>query len=296
MSENLVIGLRSAISGDLQPRKDKARIKGVLLDYSPDTKTFIRDAVVAAIESPLFGQTWSDTKQKSQISTWVNNLAAWLSTHHGLRAEIGQTVAEIWFIALNSEKNPSGSIATESAVGERVLGVPETEIDLEKALQAENIVLTDKLMRALAETENLRRRVVKEVEDAREFAIASFARDMLHVFVSIQSTLDSLPVSDRKNVDASTKKLIEGVETIERGFLNQLSKHGIEQNKPTGQKFDPDFHVAMFEVLNSEVPNDTVVQVIRSGFIMGNRVLLPAMVGISKNAPKQKTSFTKAFL
>ncbi|MEP1558041.1 MAG: DUF805 domain-containing protein [Hyphomicrobiales bacterium] len=113
--EDLVTGLRAAISAGLHPNKDRPRIRGFLLDYSPDTKAFLRDAIVAATESPVFGQSWSDAQQKSNNPTWNGNLSDWLSTQQGLRADIGQSVAEIWFVALNSNLEGSFKPAVKNA-------------------------------------------------------------------------------------------------------------------------------------------------------------------------------------
>lgn len=160
------------------------------------------------------------------------------------------------------------------------------EIDPVEVLATENADLKDRALRAMAEMENLRRRTEKEVKDARQYAVSSFARDMLTVSDNLRRALDALPEDDRKNADAGIASLIEGVEMIERDLLNQLEKNGVKKLNPEGQKFDPNFHQAMFEVPNTEVPNNTVVQVVQAGYVIGERVLRPAMVGVSKGGPK----------
>ncbi|MBO6511236.1 MAG: nucleotide exchange factor GrpE [Roseibium sp.] len=160
------------------------------------------------------------------------------------------------------------------------------EIDPVEVLATENADLKDRALRAMAEMENLRRRTEKEVKDARQYAVSSFARDMLTVSDNLRRALDALPEDDRKNADAGIASLIEGVEMIERDLRNQLEKNGVKKLNPEGQKFDPNFHQAMFEVPNTEVPNNTVVQVVQAGYVIGERVLRPAMVGVSKGGPK----------
>ena len=163
----------------------------------------------------------------------------------------------------------------------------ESAVDPIEVLKAENSELKDRALRTMAEMENLRRRTEKEIKDARAYAISGFARDMLTVSDNLRRALDALPEDDRKNADAGIASLIEGVEMIERDLLNQLEKNGVKKLEPEGQKFDPNFHQAMFEVPNTEVPNNTVVQVMQAGYVIGERVLRPAMVGVSKGGPKE---------
>jgi molecular chaperone GrpE len=174
---------------------------------------------------------------------------------------------------------------TEAADGQG--DAAEAAVDPVEALQAENADLKDRALRTMAEMENLRRRTEKEIKDARQYAVSSFARDMLTVSDNLRRALEALPEDDRKNADAGVASLIEGVEMIERDLLNQLEKNGVKKLDPEGQKFDPNFHQAMFEVPNTEVPNNTVVQVVQAGYVIGERVLRPAMVGVSKGGPKE---------
>jgi molecular chaperone GrpE len=173
---------------------------------------------------------------------------------------------------------------------------PEAEVaadDPIAALEAEKIDLKDRLMRALAETENLRRRAEREAKDARAYAIAGFARDMLNVADNIRRALDSAKAAnggDDAQQNPTVKALIEGVELTERDLLSVLGRHGVKLLEPEGQKFDPNFHQAMFEVPNEEVPSGTVVQVVQSGYAIGDRVLRPAMVGVAKGGPKPAPS------
>lgn len=183
------------------------------------------------------------------------------------------------------EEQPAEA-APETAAAEQPEAVEEAGVDPIEVLKAENADLKDRALRVMAEMENLRRRTEKEVKDARQYAVSGFARDMLTVSDNLRRALEALPEDDRKNADAGVASLIEGVEMIERDLLNQLEKNGVKKLDPEGQKFDPNFHQAMFEVPNTEVPNNTVVQVMQAGYVIGDRVLRPAMVGVSKGGPK----------
>lgn len=150
--------------------------------------------------------------------------------------------------------------------------------------EAEISDLNDKLLRMAAEMENLRRRTQKDVADARNFSITGFARDILGVADNLRRALDH--VEDAEKEQPGLKTLVEGVEMTERELINALEKNGVKPINPENEKFDPNFHQAMFEVPNTEVPNNTVVQVVQVGYIIGERVLRPAMVGVSKGGPK----------
>ncbi|PII39749.1 heat shock protein GrpE [Sinorhizobium meliloti CCBAU 01290] len=156
--------------------------------------------------------------------------------------------------------------------------------------RAESAELRDKYLRLAAEMDNLRRRTERDVKDAKSYSVAGFARDMLAVSDNLRRALDAIPADAREAGDAGLKALIEGVEMTERSMLAALERHGVKQLDPTGQKFDPNFHQAMFEVPNTEVPNNTVVQVVQAGYTIGERVLRPAMVGVAKGGPKAATS------
>ncbi|ALA17144.1 MULTISPECIES: nucleotide exchange factor GrpE [unclassified Chelatococcus] len=164
---------------------------------------------------------------------------------------------------------------------------PEAEQAASEALEAlvsERDDLKDKLLRTLAEMENLRRRTEREVADARAYGMTSFARDMLTVADNIQRALESVPPEVRGSEAA--KPFVEGVELTERDLLKTLERHGVRKLSPQGERFDPNLHQAMFEVPDPSVPNGTVVQVVQAGFVIGERVLRPALVGVSKGGPK----------
>ncbi len=152
-------------------------------------------------------------------------------------------------------------------------------------LKAENADLRDKLLRTVAEMENLRKRTEREVADTRSYAIASFARDMLTATDSLSRALMVLPAEARASTDATIKSLIDGIEMTEREMQRLLGKHGVKPIEAEGQKFDPHKHQAMFEVPDPSKPEGTVVQVVQAGFAIGDRVLRPAMVGVAKGGP-----------
>jgi molecular chaperone GrpE len=162
----------------------------------------------------------------------------------------------------------------------------EPQIDPVEALTAENAELKDRMLRLAADMENLRNRTKREVSDAKTFAVANFARDMLGVSDNLRRAVEA--VSDEKRASGSDefKSLLEGVELTEKSMLSTMERHGVKKLDPEGQKFDPNFHQAMFEVPNPEVPNNTVVQVVQSGYQIGERVLRPAMVGVAKGGAK----------
>ena len=167
-------------------------------------------------------------------------------------------------------------------------GQPETApaSDPVALLEAEKTDLKDKLLRTLADMENMRRRNEREAADARAYAVTAFARDMLTVADNMRRALDSVQAEAREEAQGPFRALIEGIELTERDLLKTLERHGVKQLDPQGQKFDPNLHQAMFEVPNPDVPNGTVVQVVQTGYTIGDRVLRPAKVGVSRGPAK----------
>ena len=148
----------------------------------------------------------------------------------------------------------------------------------------------DKLLRTLAEMENLRKRTEREVIDARLYGTAGFARDVLAVADNMHRALEAIGPELREAADAKMKALIEGVELTERELLKTLEKNGVKKFSPQGEKFDPNLHQAMYEVQTSDQPPGQVAQVIQAGYMIGDRVLRPALVAVSKAAPKSPVS------
>ncbi len=148
----------------------------------------------------------------------------------------------------------------------------------------------DKLLRTLAEMENLRKRTEREVADAQLYGIRKFALDVLNVADNMHRALATLSAEAREAADASIKGVLEGVELTERELLKTLEKNGVKKFTPQGEKFDPNVHQAMYEVPNADVPTGHVAQVIQSGYMIGDRVLRPALVGVSKPQAKPAAS------
>ena len=148
----------------------------------------------------------------------------------------------------------------------------------------------DKMLRTLAEMENLRKRTSREVADARIYGITGFARDILDIADNLQRALDAVPAEARAAADPGLKALIEGVELTERSLHNALEKNGVRKFDPAGEKFDPNVHQAMYEVPDPSVPAGTIAQVIQSGYMIGERVLRPALVGVAKGGAKVAAS------
>jgi molecular chaperone GrpE len=144
----------------------------------------------------------------------------------------------------------------------------------------------DKTLRTLAEMENLRQRTRREVADSKMYGITGFARDILDIADNLQRALDAIPAEARETADPGIKAFIEGVELTERSLLNTLEKNGVKKFDPSGEKFDPNFQQAMYEVPDPSVPAGTVVQVVQAGFMIGERVLRPALVAVSKGGAK----------
>jgi molecular chaperone GrpE len=174
---------------------------------------------------------------------------------------------------------------------------PGGEVDgfavIEK-LGVENADLKDRLLRTLAEMENLRRRTEREVADARVYAVTNFARDMLTVADNLERALDSVPPEARAGADSALKSLVEGVELTARDLQAALGRHGVTKLEPEGAKFDPNFHQAMFEQPHDELPAGAVTEVMQSGWKIGERVLRPALVGVSKGGAKAAPDAEKA--
>ena len=172
-----------------------------------------------------------------------------------------------------AQDDPSASQADQAAAVIHELG-------------KENAELRDRVLRTLAEMENLRKRTEREVADARAYGISNFARDILTVADNMHRALAAHDAELRENANDSVKGLLDGVELTERALLSALEKHGVKRFEPAGQKFDPNRHQAMFEMEDASVPAGTVVQVMQAGYSIGERVLRPALVAVSKGGPK----------
>ncbi len=181
-------------------------------------------------------------------------------------------------LELNVEYGAEGEKSADHAAIEGLIQQLET-------VTLENKELNDKVLRVMADMENLRRRKDREISDKEKYAVTDFAKEIVSVADNIQRAIASVPAEAIEN-DAPLKALLEGVQMTERELNNALEKKGIVQINALDTPFDPNLHQAMFEVEDPEKPAGTVVQVIQAGFTIGERTLRPAMVGVSKGGPK----------
>jgi molecular chaperone GrpE len=185
------------------------------------------------------------------------------------------------------KKDPANPGQTGEPVVSKPYVMPDDPEDGSlEALKKEALEARDKMLRTLAEMENLRRRTNREVADARTYGITGFARDVLDIADNLQRALDAVPAEAKTTAGPGLTALIEGVELTERSLLNALEKHGVKKLDPIGGRFDPNFHQAMYEVPDPSVPAGTVVQVVQAGYTIGDRVLRPALVAVSKGGAK----------
>jgi molecular chaperone GrpE len=173
-------------------------------------------------------------------------------------------------------------------------GTPETDeakiAALVETLARENAESKDRLLRTLAEMDNLRKRTEREVHDARHYGIANFARDVLAVADNMDRALQALDAELRETANPGVKAMLDGVELTEREMLKVLEKHGVRKFEPQkGERFDPNLHQAMYEVPDPSQPAGTVAQVVQAGYMIGGRMLRPALVGVAKGGPKPET-------
>ncbi|MDG4718550.1 MULTISPECIES: nucleotide exchange factor GrpE [Thalassospira] len=178
--------------------------------------------------------------------------------------------------------NAAEETAAEEVAAEATAEAEEIIIeDPVAALEAEVAELKDRLLRQAAEVENTRRRAKKDVEDAGNYAITKFARDLLDVGDNLRRALDA--AGDTSNADPAMKTLFDGVEMTEKALLKAMEQNGIEKLEPLGEKLDPNMHQAVFEMPNPAYPDGHVAQVMQAGYVLKGRLLRPAMVGVTKN-------------
>lgn len=198
---------------------------------------------------------------------------------------------------INADNNVEDIIEALNRAEEKIAQTPQdyditdeddhlADHEVLERLMHENATLKDDALRAAADMQNLRKRTQREIADAKTYSVSNFARDMLGVADNLRRTVDAAPKQEDGSVDANVRTLLDGVELTERAMLVAIERHGVKKLEPMGKKFDPNFHQAMFEVPDTETPNNTVVQVVQDGYSIGTRVLRPAMVGVSKGGPK----------
>jgi molecular chaperone GrpE len=177
--------------------------------------------------------------------------------------------------------NNAEETAEERAAAEAEELSPEARL---AALEAELAEQKDRLLRALAETENVRRRGQREREDAAKYAVAGFAKELLSVADNLRRALDSLPAEEAK--DERTRSLLAGVEATERELLTVFERNGVRRIDPNGERFDHNFHQAVFEAERPGKCAGTIIEVLQPGYVLHDRLLRPAMVGVAKETPR----------
>lgn len=179
-----------------------------------------------------------------------------------------------------AESTADGGVEDQdAATGSWEIPGVENQEDEAARLAEEVADLRDKLLRALAEVENVRKRAAREKEDTAKFGVSRFARDMLSVADNLRRALEAAP--DDRAEDEATVSLIAGVAATERELLAAFDRHGLAKVEPLDEKFDPNFHEAAFQVPNSGKLPGTVVQVVQPGYVLHGRLLRPAMVGVA---------------
>ena len=186
--------------------------------------------------------------------------------------------------------------AAESDAGDANAAAPQTtdaetgaQSDPLTAMTAERDALKDQLLRALADTENMRRRSEREAETARKYGHTQFARDLVGAIDNLARALASAP-EDKSSLDESVQSLLTGIELSWTEIQSAIEKHGVRQINPLGEKFDYNFHQAMFEVPTNDQPPGMVLEVVQHGYALHDRLLRPAMVGVSKAADNADTA------
>jgi molecular chaperone GrpE len=182
----------------------------------------------------------------------------------------------------NTPAQPGEGAQSASASGEPTSKHPD---DVIAALRAEAAELKDRLLRAHAEVENIRKRSEREKEETAKYAVTRFARDIVNVGDNFQRAIDAVPAGAAEQ-DAALKSFLEGVTMTERELLNVLERYGIKRIQPINEPFNPHLHQAVMELQRTDVPAGTVVQVFQAGFTIEDRVLRPAMVAVAKGGPK----------
>jgi molecular chaperone GrpE len=192
---------------------------------------------------------------------------------------------------MSAEPRPEATEPEIGAAGPEVEGVAESEVTDDAALagaleriaelEADNAKLKDQALRALAETENIRRRSEREREDTAKYAISGFAKSLLDAADNLRRAIDAVPAGAVEE-DAALKTLVDGVAATERQLLAAFERHGVTRIEPVGETFDPNFHQAMFELPGTGKPAGTVVQVMQPGYVLQGRLLRPAMVGVAR--------------
>ena len=192
-----------------------------------------------------------------------------------------ESIQEAEDSGVSKSLEPSDNGSDFEAGNGGVQGDDNEDNEAEDNEQAQIEALKDKLLRALAETENVRKRADREREEVAKYGITSLARVIVGIADNLRRALESVP-AESKESDARIKSLREGVALTQQEFEAVLARHGIERIEPLGELFDHNFHQAMFEIEDKEHSAGTVVQVLQEGYRIHDRLLRPAMVGVAK--------------
>ena len=181
-----------------------------------------------------------------------------------------------------TQEDPLASPVVEDSGIEAAEGSAEARV---AELESELTDLKDRSLRALADAENTRRRAERDVADAKKYGPSALVKDLLNVSDNLHRALDAVG-DELKESDETVKNLVIGVEMVEKEFLAAFEKHGVTKLEPLGEKFDHDFHQAMYEVEDSGQPAGTIVELLQAGYVMHDRLLRPAMVAVAKGPPE----------
>ncbi|MGJ8534447.1 MAG: nucleotide exchange factor GrpE [Alphaproteobacteria bacterium] len=193
-------------------------------------------------------------------------------------SELSNTSASEEGLSEQEDETPTGKRTPEEVI--------DALLQENQDLRDEKEALRDQMLRVAADMENLRRRTQREVADSRQYAISNFARDVLSIGDNLDRAISTVSDEEKETAGTTLAALVEGVEMTGREMVRVFAKHGVTKEEPEGEKFDPNRHQAVFEVPNPAVASGMVVQVMQAGYMLGDRVLRPAMVGVSKGGPK----------
>ena len=182
---------------------------------------------------------------------------------------------------IDDEQSPAQDQVIEDETSDSSNSEEENNSEIISDLEQKVSDLKDQLMRTLADGENLRKRTLKDVEHSKKYSHISFVKDLVSSVDNLQRALEAVP-EDKSSLPEPIKNLIIGLEIVEKEITSTLEKHNVKQIDPLGEKFDYNFHQAMFEVPTNDDEPGTVVQVSQKGYILHDRLVRPAMVGISK--------------
>ena len=182
---------------------------------------------------------------------------------------------------IDDEQSPEQDQVIEDETSDLSNSEEENNSEIISDLEQKVSDLKDQLMRTLADGENLRKRTLKDVEHSKKYSHISFVKDLVSSVDNLQRALEAVP-EDTSSLPEPIKNLIIGLEIVEKEIISTLEKHNVRQIDPLGEKFDYNFHQAMFEVPTNDNEPGTVVQVSQKGYILHDRLVRPAMVGISK--------------